>query len=182
MKNLCMILPLALILCFMVGCQDKEAMAELEEFKAQAEVEEQNKALVRQWIEQGFNKGNMDIVEEFYATDYVFHNPFPPPEEVKGAVNIKQFMTPFIEAFPDAKYTIEDEIAEGDKLLVRLTFSGTHTGELMGIPPTGKQITVKAMSLIRIVEGKFVEEWEILDTAAFMQQLGMMLKPKEGEK
>jgi steroid delta-isomerase-like uncharacterized protein len=181
MKNLCMILPLALILCFIVGCQDKEAMAELEAMKAQAALEEQNKEIVKRWVEQGFNKGNLDMADEFYATDYVYHNPAPPPAEIRGVENIKQHMAAFLVAFPDAKYTIVDAIAKGDKIVARYTFIGTHEGELMGIPPTGKQVTFNAMAIIRIVEGKFVEEWGFIDTATFMQQLGMELKPKGTE-
>lgn len=165
------VLPICLIVLGLVcpGCRPSST-AKLEE----------NKNRIRHWVEHGFNKGNLDMADEFYATDYIFHSPFPPYEDVKGVADIKQLMATFQAAIPDANYTIEDAIAEDDKVVVRLTFTGTHKGELMGIAPTGNQIKVNGICIIRMADGKFVEEWYNLDTLGFMQQLGAI--PAVGEQ
>ena len=106
MKKLLVILPLALILCFTVGCQDKAAMAELEEFKAQAVVEEQNEEIVRHFIEE-LNKGNLGIVEEVYAPDYVFYSPSNTPEP-KTREEVIEFGKMVLTAFPDANWSIKE--------------------------------------------------------------------------
>ena len=180
MKKLIMILPLALILCFMVGCQDKEAMAELEQFKAQAAVEEQNKEVVKGYIEE-MNKGNTEAVKEFFAPDFAHYIPSnnPKPMSLEEA---EESLKPIFEAFPDFVWNIEDIIATGDKVIVRFVFRGTHEGEFMGIPPTGKKVEVGGIGISRIENGKIVEDWEDADVFGWMMQLGMELKPKEGEK
>ena len=180
MKKLFMILPLALILCFMVGCQDKEAMAELEAMKAQAEVEEQNKAIVRRLLEEVINKGNHELAESLIANDFVDHNPLPglPPTK-KG---FKQSFIIFREAFPDLEYTIEDIIAEDDIVAVRWTASGTNTGELMRMPPSNQQVRVSGIDIFRVVDEQLIELWLSWDQMGMMMQLGMELKPKEEEK
>jgi steroid delta-isomerase-like uncharacterized protein len=176
MKKLIMILPLALILCLVVGCQDKEAMAELEEFRAQAEVEEQNKALMRKSFEE-WNKGNSEFFMEATTPDYVLYSPSgnPNPMSREEAVkNVKMFW----KGFPDISFNIEELIAVGDKIIVRFITRGTHTGEFMGIPATGQKIEFSGIIISRIENGKFVEEWEEMDIMGLMQQLGMELKPK----
>jgi len=132
---------------------------------------EENKALVRRWIEE-MNKGNLDIMDEIIAADYVYHNAFPPPEEVRGLEEYKQAMAGYFTAFPDVKITIEDQIAEGDKVVTRVTFSGSHKGELAGIDPTGKKVTIRAIFIVRFSEGKAVEEWENFDTHGMLRQIG----------
>ena len=180
MKKLLMILPLALILCFMVGCQDKEAMAELEEFKAQAEVEEQNKEIVHRFFEEVWGLGKLDVIDEIFATDYVGHTAGSP--DILGPEGLKQYVTMMCISFPDLKPTVEDQIAEDDKIVTRWTATGTHKGELMGMPSTGVQATWTGISFFRIAGGKIVERWKSMDTLGMMQQLGMELKPKEEEK
>jgi predicted ester cyclase len=180
MKKILIILPLASILCFMVGCQDKEAMAELEAMKAQAEVEEQNKALVLRWFEEGMNKQNPDIIDEFFDANHILH--FPGQPEDVNLDGWKQLVSAFIASFPDIHFTIEDQIAEGDKVVTRWTLRCTHQGEYMGIPATGKQVTYTGINISRHINGKYVEDWGNWDELGLMQQLGMELKPKEGEK
>ena len=141
MKKLCMILPLTLILCFMIGCQDKEAMAELEEFKAQAEVEEQNKALIRNGIEE-MSKKNFGILREIYAPDAKIYLPSNSNEPISIEQSI-QMVKSFHAAFPDFSSSIEELIAVGDKVIVRVIDRGTHEGEFMGIPATGKKIELR---------------------------------------
>ncbi len=180
MKKRLMILPLALILCIMVGCQDKQAMAELEAMKAQAELEQQNIALMRKSFEE-WNKGNSEFFTESTAPNYVYYSPSgnPNPFSQEDAVESVKMIW---KGFPDVSFSIEDIIADGDKTVTRFVFRGTHEGEFMGIPATGKKIEVSGIIISRIENGKWVEEWEEMDTMGMMTQLGMELKPKEGEK
>ena len=143
MKKLLVILPLALILCFTVGCQDKAAMAELEEFKAQAVVEEQNEEIVRHFIEE-LNKGNLGIVEEVYAPDYVFYSPSNTPEP-KTREEVIEFGKMVLTAFPDANWSIKELFAAEDKIIVWNIFTGTHEGEFQGLPPTGNKVEVSSI-------------------------------------
>ena len=179
MKKLCMILPLALILCFMVSCQDKEAMAELEAMKAQAEIEKQNKEIVQRYWDGKWNTRDTGILDELMAPDVVYHGT---SMEMNGIEEYKQVYSSFLSAFHDTQVTFEDLIAEGDKVMSRITIRGTHKGELEGMPPTGKTFTSSFFTVFRIVDGKIVEEWEIFDELGMMMQLGMELKPKEAEK
>jgi predicted ester cyclase len=179
MKKLYMILPLALILCFMVGCQDKEAMAELKKFKAQAALEEQNKEVVRRYWNGKWNERRAEILDELQTPDVVYHGY---PYQMNGIEEYKQVYSVFASALHDTRLTIEELIAEGDKVMTRVTTSGIHKGELMGILPTGNNVTWTQFTVFRLVDGKIAEEWEVLNELGMMQQLGMELKPKEGEK
>ncbi len=179
MKNLCMILPLALILCFMVGCQDKEALKELEAMKAQAEVEEQNVEIVREFFES-IDNGTQAERTDLFSSDYICHfvgAPEPLPLEVQI-----QFISFAYKAFPDNIHIIKDVFAKGDKVAMRVINQGTHQGEWEGIPPTGNKYAYEAMWIFRLADGKIAEAWGLEDNLGFMQQLGMELKPKEGEK
>jgi steroid delta-isomerase-like uncharacterized protein len=180
MKKLCMILPLALILCFMVGCQDKEAMAELEEFRAQAAVEEQNKEIVKQ-VWELYGKGDFEAFKELYAPEFVYYSPSatPKPVSIEEAI---EFGKMIFKAFPDSSWTIEELFAAGDRVITRWIYKGAHEGEFMGIPPTGNKVEFGGITIARIKDGKIVESREDYDYFGFMQQLGMELKPKEGEK
>jgi steroid delta-isomerase-like uncharacterized protein len=179
MKKLLLILPLALILCFMVGCQEKEAMAELEKFKAQAEIEEQNMEVVKRYWEGKWNERRPEILDELQTQDVIYHGT---SMEMNGIEEYKQVYSSFLSAFHDTQVTFEDLIAEGDKVMSRITIRGTHKGELEGMPPTGKTFTSSFFTVFRLVDGKIVEEWEIFDELGMMMQLGMELKPKEAEK
>jgi len=179
MKKRFVILPMALILCFAFGCQDKEATAELEAMKAQAEVEEQNKEIVQRYWDGKWNTRDTGILDEFMAPDVVYHGT---SMEMNGIEEYKQVYQSFLSAFHDTKLTIDGLIAEGDKVMSRVTMLGVHKGELEGLPPTGKTFTISAFTAFRIVDGKIAEEWEIFDELGLMMQLGMELKPKEAEK
>ena len=180
MKKLCIILTLTLILCFMVGCQDKEAMAELEEMKAQAEVEEQNKELARKMFE-AWGKGDFETYKELLAPDYANYYPSrsTTPMSQEETIEIRKMLQ---KAFPDISWSIEELIATEDKVIIRFIERGTHEGEFMGIPATGNKYETSGISIRRIENGKVVEEREELDKLGLYQQLGMELKPKEGEK
>ena len=177
MKKLIFILPLALILCFMVGCQDKEAMAELEELKAQAEVEEQNEALIKCFIEE-LNKGNTEIINELYAPDYVYYIPSRRTKPMSREETL-EMMKNLYRAFPDLNWSIEELIAVGDRVIYRFIVRGTHKEEFGGIPATGNKIESSGIMIARIENGKVVEDKEEFDMLGLMQQLGMELKPKE---
>ncbi len=179
MKKLYMILPLALILCFMVGCQDKEAMAELEEFRAQAEIEKQNEALYRGIIEE-INKGNSEYFNEFYSPDSLYYFPSNNPKPLSREES-QEFVKGFFQAFPDLNFSIEELYAVEDRVIVRYILRGTHKGEYRGIPATGKKFEISSTFIVRIENGKVVEEREDFDQLGFWQQLGFELKPKEKE-
>ena len=132
---------------------------------------ETNKTLVRRFYEDLFNQRNLALVDELCSTNHVFHNP---PTTLRGREEFKQLLSLYITAFPDARFTVEDEIADGDRVASRYTFRGTHRGELLGIPPTGKQVTVTGIIINRIVNGKTEEGWLNFDALGMLQQLGVL--------
>jgi steroid delta-isomerase-like uncharacterized protein len=132
---------------------------------------EANKALVCRFVE-AFNTGDLDGVAAAFAPDAVVHNSgAPDPLNLEG---FRQLAAVFLAAFPDGKHTIDDMIVEGDKVVTRITYRGAHTGDLMGIPPTGKHVTTSAMTIDQIAGGKIVETWRLFDQMGMMQQLGVM--------
>ena len=131
---------------------------------------EENKALIRRSLEEIWNKGNHDAIDEFYAVDGIDHN--APPGSPPGFDFMKHFHNTIHVAFSDTRVTVEDLIAEGDKVVCRFTASGTQKGEFMGIPPTGRRFTITEIRIYRIVGGKIVECWGLFDQMGLMQQLG----------
>ncbi len=182
MKKLLILIPLAILLCFTLSCQDKEAMAEFEEMKAQAEVEAQNEELIRDYFKE-LDKGNAEIFREVYAPDATYYFPSGITEPMSLEQEIEQFKM-FHNAIPDLIHNIEEIISVGDKVIVRFIARGSHTGEIeeMGIPATGKEVEVSSIIIFRIENGKVVEERQEADMLGFMQQFGLELKPKEVEK
>jgi len=137
---------------------------------------EQNKALFTQFREEFWNRGNVNVVDEFMAPEFVSHEEAVPGvlldrEGLKGRGSMMH------SAFPDLKAKVEDMIAEGDKVVVRSTWSGTHKGDLMGIPPTGKVVSVGVIDIVRVAGGKIVEHWGEMDSMRMMQQLGVIPAP-----
>ncbi len=179
MKKLCIVLPLALFLCFMVGCQDKEAMAELEAMKAQAEVEEQNEALFRKVVDE-LNKGNTEFFNEFYAPDYAYYFPSNTQKPI-SLEETQELVKTHLKSFPDFNWSIEELFAIKDRIIARISSTGTFTEDYHGIPATGNKVESSAIFIARIENGKIVEERKEGDVLNVMQQLGMELKPKEGE-
>ena len=177
MKKYLSVIPLVLLVCLVVCCQDKEAMAELEEFKAQAALEEQNKELIRNFLKEMDNR-NHDFVMNSFASDakmfWPSGSPIPGLKE-----DMFQASKSWYETFPDFKHGIKEIIAKGDFVIVRVIDTATHEGEFQGIPATGNKIEVGAIIIYRIKNGKIVEAWEDMDMLGLMQQLGMELKPKE---
>jgi steroid delta-isomerase-like uncharacterized protein len=134
---------------------------------------EQNKALFRRLVEEVFNKGNVSTIDEFLAPNFVEREVLPPGTP-SGREGVKQLTMMFRTAFPDFNVSIDDMIAEGDKIVARTTWSGTQKGEFMGIPSSGKRVSFDVIDIIRISEGKGVEHWGVMDSSALMQQLGVI--------
>jgi steroid delta-isomerase-like uncharacterized protein len=141
---------------------------------------EENKAVVRHHFEEMWSQGNLTVVDETYTTDSIIH--VPPSPDILGPEALKQFVTMYRTAFPDFHVTVEDEIAEDDIVVIRWTASGTHQGELMGIPPTGKPIKITGISIGRIASCKLVETWTNFDALGMLQQLGVIPPMGQGEE
>lgn len=167
-----MIFPLALILCFIVSCQHKEAMAVLVTFKAQAAVEEQNKGLAERYFD-ALSNADVEALKEILSPDYVHHSDFGLNESLEEALEgLKLRVT----MFPDQNFTVEDMFVKGGKLVWRRIFSGTHKGDIEGFPAAGKKVEMRGFAIIRIENGKIVENWGSKDTLCLYQQLGFELK------
>ncbi len=142
---------------------------------------EENKAVVRREIEELLNHmGNLDAAEEIIAPDYVSHE--PTSGDTRGIEGAKQFAATYRQAFPDLENTIEDMVAEGDKVVVRFRGRGTHQGETEAFgPPTGKRMEITGITIKRLSEGKIVEAWTNFDALGMMQQLGLV-PAQEGQQ
>lgn len=139
---------------------------------------EQNKALASRMVEETINQRNLSLIDEFLSPDFVEHEELPPGIP-PGREAPKVLFSMLLNAFPDFKATIEHLIAEGDKVVIHMTWTGTQQGEFMGIPPTGKRISISVLDIIRIADGKYVEHWGVMDRAAMLQQLGVMPAPEQ---
>jgi len=137
---------------------------------------EENKNAVIGLIEEVWNNGKMEELSRFVATDVVFHDaPIPGlPPGIEGVKHIPAFWR---SVFPDMHISIEDLITEGDMVVQRFTMHGTQNGNLMGIPPTGKQVTMGGINFFRLADGKIVERWGIADTVSALQQIGVLPAP-----
>lgn len=133
---------------------------------------EENKVLLRRYIEEVLNQGNVDALDRFFAADCVDHT--APPGTPPGVGGIKQLLSMTLAAFSNISVTIEDMIAEENKVVTRFTARGTHTGEFMGIAPTGKEVNLTQICIDRVASGKIVEHWGLADQMSLLQQLGGM--------
>lgn len=131
---------------------------------------EENKALLRRMLD-ALNRRDLDVVDEVVADDVVIRGT---EGEIRGRDALKADTAKYLGAFPDLTVALEDLIAEGDRVVARTTVRGTHTGELEGIPPTGRAVEVADVDIYRIQEGKVVEAWYQFDRFAMMQQLGLI--------
>ena len=135
---------------------------------------EQNKAVVRRWVEEGWNKGNVALIDELYAPNYVEHGLQP---EATSSEALKQEVNMFLTAFPDLQHSIEDLIAEGDKVVWRMKSKGTHKGPLMGISATGKAVSIGGIGIFRLENSRIVEGWVNIDLLGLLQQIGAIPMP-----
>jgi predicted ester cyclase len=138
---------------------------------------EDNKALVRRFVDEVQSGGNTDLIDEICSAEFVNHS--APPGLPADREGIKIVTAMFRGAFPDSYFTVEDMIGEGDKVVTRKTFHGTHEGEFMGIPPTGRRVSMGLIDIVRIVDGRVVEHWSMGDNLGMMQQLGVIPQPGE---
>ena len=137
---------------------------------------EENKAIVRRFVE-AYNKQNLDLLDDLLASDYFDHTNQVGPE------GLKQLIGMAFKAFPDYHETIEDTIAEGDKVWIRVSVNtGAHTGEFMGLAPTGKKLTIEMVDIFRVVDGKIVEYRDVTDRLDFLRQLGAIEYTEKGKK
>ena len=133
---------------------------------------EENKRLVRRFYEE-IDNGNLDVTDELVAADYVDHNPPPFPGLPPGREGVKQAFKIFWEATP-GHHNIEDQIAEGDKVVTRLTSYGKHEGDLPGAPRTGNDLRMTSITIHRLADGKLIEKWAEKDLIGFLKQIGVM--------
>ncbi len=133
---------------------------------------EENKAKARRLLSEVWSQGNSGLVDELVDANYVFHDPMAPG--VRGLEGLKQPVAMYRTGYPDLQFTIEDQLSDGDKVIGRWSCGGTHQGELMGIPPTGKHTTTSGISVTRFEGGKAVEEWTRWDALGWLQQLGVI--------
>ena len=138
---------------------------------------EKNMALARKVFEDVQSKGNTALIDELVTSDYVGHTPFG---DIHGPDGARQFDAMLRKAFPNYQVTVEDQIAQGDRVATRWTCRGTNKGEFQGMPPTGKSMEVSGMTIFRIANGKLVEGWNIPDVYGVLQQIGALPVAAQG--
>lgn len=131
---------------------------------------EENKTIVRRFFDEVVSNGNLGVVDELCSPDYRVHATLSGPDAIDRD-QVKELVRSFRSSFPDAQITIEDIVAEGDLVAARLREEGTHAGEFKGIRPTGRRVTYGSMTFLRIVDGKIVDHWGLLDMTSLLQQL-----------
>ena len=125
--------------------------------------------IIQRVIEEVWNQKNPGLLEGFYTDEFVMHTPIG---DFVGPSGYRQVYDTYVNAFSDCQFTIDDLFSAGDRTVIRYTFSGTHDGELMGVAPTGRRVSVSGISISRVVDGKIVEEWPVWDQMGVMQQIG----------
>src|SRR5262249_40290747 len=165
---------IAIIVCFAGLWHSGFSQGNTDHQKARLE---QNKAIVRGYMEEVFNKGNIAAFDDYLTEATLFNNKPGIRQMVFGGM-----LQSMRKAFPDFHMTIEDQIAEGDKVVTRVTVTGTHQGEYRGIPATGKHIKYMGIAIDRIADGKVVEMWHQADTVSMLQQIGAMPSPEQAKK
>lgn len=139
---------------------------------------EENKAVVQACFQTGTD-GNLDALDAIVAPDYVLHDPSA-PEDVRGVEGLKQLVAMYRSGVPDLRVTIEHQFTQDDYVATRFTTRGIHAGEIMGVPPTGKELTITGITISRCRDGKIVEEWEVSDVFGLLQQIGALPEIVEG--
>jgi steroid delta-isomerase-like uncharacterized protein len=152
---------------------EEKLMNSAEKMQETKSMEERNKNLIRQATEEIYNKGNYTHIDEIVSSDFVIHS-LNPNKEIHGPEGARNFVISLRTAFPDIKFTIKDQFAEGDKVVTHFIAEGTHQGSFEGIPPTGKSFKVSAIDIDYIKNGKVSECWSNLDELSLLQQLGVL--------
>jgi steroid delta-isomerase-like uncharacterized protein len=138
---------------------------------------EANKTVIRRFVEEIFSRGDLALVDQLVAPQYVMHSTSS-PEPIRGPQGLKGLITTLRTAFPDLRLTVEDMVAEGDRVVDRFIARGTHRGELFGIPPTAKQVAWLGIAIHRLVGGQLVETWASPDNLGLLRQLGAVPPPE----
>ena len=139
---------------------------------------EANKAL-QQRIATALTQHNLDVLDDLFHVDYVELD--PAPGQGPGLAGLKAWLATYFAAFPDVRWTVEEQLGEGDRVVSRSTWQGTHQGPFMGIPPTGRQVTVAAWTMDRVADGKIAESRIIMDLVGLLQQVGAIPTPEQGD-
>ena len=167
MKKILMVIPLVILLCFTFGCQQGE----------EGITEEEEQAFTDRVLEM-WNEANITIVDEVYAPEIVRHD-CGVPEDIVGLENVKNHLENFFNAFPDLNISVDETIVAGNKMAQRWTMTGTNTGSMGVMPPTGKNVRFSGISIVHMVNGKAVEIWDFYNVLDMMQQLGFTLTPPQ---
>ena len=130
-----------------------------------------NKKTIRLLIEEVFNKGNLTVLEEIVQRDYIYRSP---SESMNGIDDLKAFVAAIRSAFPNLNLKIDDQLAEENKVCTRVTMTGSHQGDFLGLPATGKRVELQGVIISRLEDGLIAEEWELLDQLTLLQQLGVV--------
>ncbi len=133
-----------------------------------------NEAVVRRFVNEVLNEGDYSVMRELVHTDYVYRSP---DQELHGPEALEDLLSTYRTGLPDMNTSVDDLVVSGDKVVISVTLTGTHKGDLMGIHATGNQVTVHGMVLSRLEDGKIIEEWEMLDMLGMFQQLGVLSLP-----
>ncbi len=141
---------------------------------------EENKAIARRWFEEVFNAQNFDVADEITAQDTVNHDPTL-TDLPSGPEGDRHVVSLYHGAFPDAQITVEEQIAEADRVVTRWSGRGTHQGELLGVPPSGNRVEISGMTINRVSGGKIAETWTNYDALGMMQQIGAIPEPGQEE-
>jgi len=173
MKKVSFLIPV--VFCFLIGCQDKQAIADLEACKTQKEIEELNKSVVQSYWNGKWNERRPEILDELLTQDVIHHG----SDEINGIEEYKQIYGMYLSAMGESHIEIEKLIAEGDFVMSQARIQGIQNGPLGDIPPTGNEVTLGIFTVFRLVDGKIAEEWEIMEELAMMTQLGFELVPSK---
>ena len=182
MKSSLLVASLALLFCFTLACQNKAAMAELEEFKAQKALEEANRALVIRYF-GAVESGDLEAVKEIFSPDCILHHTTGQDWSLEKTIQtVRKQNEQSKMMFPDVTFINEDTIVDGNKAVLMFTFKGTHKGNVEGIPATGNSVEGRSITIFRLENGKIAEGWQESNVLRLYQQLGFELKPKEVKK
>jgi steroid delta-isomerase-like uncharacterized protein len=136
-------------------------------------LENQNRQIVETYFSEAWNKGNVDVLDQLLADDYINHTPST-PNPSKGAKGLKPIVLAIRKGFPDLHYEIKELIVTKDRAIARVVMTGTNTGQLFGMPPTGKKINVNQINIEKIINGEIAEHWRVTDEFSMMKQLGAL--------
>ncbi len=139
---------------------------------------EENEAIVRRYVEEAFNQGNLTVIDELFAPAHINHGSIP-GQPVQDREGMKRVEHATREALPDIRYEIVHLVAQDDWVAHHWTAEATHTGPFMGIPPTGRRFSASGMVFTRLQDGKIAEQWRIVDVYGMLQQLGAVPLPPE---